>query len=267
MSAFSELFSDFQESIKTYTEKLDVTERMFMRLYTRGMQRFQRETEYIEHEVIIPLHATDYVFYVPNDLLRIIEIQDCCNCTFLLQNYEQYRRNIEYWSECSCPEDGWNGYSGYSGYLGTDSCKTVERRGYLETPTDYGMRLPRNVRLAAQFHREIRIFPYLGDTQIQMKYIPDVHAISQLSSQWAAWYPSDTNFYNMFRNTGVSPSLNAYEQAYLNYAIAEYLKTLGALNQAQVFEQAFWAEVKMAIVNKPQYFRQGVREYHISPYS
>ena len=43
-STFLELYSDFQDEVKLYTEKLDVTELSFMRRFTKGIQAFQQET-------------------------------------------------------------------------------------------------------------------------------------------------------------------------------------------------------------------------------
>lgn len=255
-SSFAELYSDFQDKVKAYTEKLDITEFSFMRLYTRGMQTFQRETEYIEKTVDIqrgvPPDAP--IFIVPDDMLRIVDVRGLTNTAcgvqeeiMLLQDYEQFIRN----------KDKWDG-------------------GYLETPTDYGMRIPykrtvsagrgNQIRLATIWQRELITFPeFEGDT-LTIWYIPDIHAISNLSSQWASWFPYDTNFLNQFRSTTLNPSIAQFEKAFLDYAVSEYIQSKGSANY-KVFEANFNAAVVRAIETKPTLYREGTTSYMFAPWS
>lgn len=48
MSTYKELFDDFRQKVSLYTEKVEVTEPMFMRLLTAGINDFQNETRYVE---------------------------------------------------------------------------------------------------------------------------------------------------------------------------------------------------------------------------
>lgn len=251
MSTFYELYGDFKDATKIYTEKLDVTELAFMRMLTRGVQTFQRETEYIETVATVLYNQTDQAFMVPTDFLRLVEIKDENYLTVLIQSHTQYTRNLE---------------------LAPDYMQ--------ETPTDYGMRMrggeyrSERVRIANIYNRTIYIYPYQNDTKLYVWYIPDLHAISEASPQWnyntnnlpAGWYPVETNFQQKFQTTTINEVLAPYEDAFLAYAIASFIRSQGSANY-KVYEEMFWNDVERAKMNKPDYFKEGVREYMISPWS
>lgn len=266
-STFAELYSDFRDSVKLYTEKLDVTELEFMRFISRAMQLFQRETEYIETYAEIT-KGTDG-FYIPEDMIRPVVLKDVNGYTLLQQSYPQYARNLELWHD-----------------------------GFLETPIDYSMRMQSYLseqedkypsrtdgmdfstsRIYTIFNRKIMMYPDYDDTKIYLWYIPDVHAISINSSQWSTydmntgifsqpylWYPIDTQFSTMFATTGINVLLAPFEEAFLDYAISKFLKSQGSANY-KVFEMGFKEAVQWAIENKPQKFHEGVGEYMFAPFS
>lgn len=268
MSAFSELFSDFQDAVKIYTAKLDVTELSFMRLLTQGIQTFQRETEYVEAYAAVQKDANNR-FYMPNDAIRIVEVKDDDGYTFVMQGYDQYTRNLERWQD-----------------------------GYLETPTDYSMYMPRYLsgkdddninpnamrssitknksRLITIWNRRFLLHPDLDDKVIHVWYIPDLQPISRLSTQWVAdpanpgsdpndWFP-EQNFDVMFRNSSVNPTIAPYEKAFCDYAKAEFIKSQGSANY-KIFEIAFWSEINRAKNNKPVKYKEAVRSYMMAPKS
>ena len=255
-STFAELFSDFQDQAKVYTEKFDLTELSFMRLLTRGMQEFQRETHYVEKTVQINRGVAPNapIFIVPDDMLVAIDVRALrdtpCGIEeelFLNQSYTQLIRN----------KDKWAG-------------------GYLETPTDYAMRMPykRTVtsgkgpqtRMYSIWQRELITYPeYEGDTLV-MWYIPDVHAISAGSTQWAPWFPIDTNFFPNFISRQVTDPLAPFEDTFVNYALSKFVMSQGSANY-KVYEQAYKAAVARAIETKPTYYREGVGSYMFAPWS
>jgi hypothetical protein len=251
-SSFSELYSDFLDQIKVYTQQLDVTPVQFMRYLTRGMQKFQRETEYIERLVTIPIDAVDNVFYIPNDFLHVLALKDCNGYLLLQGDIKQYDRNVELW-------DG----------------------GYLETPTDYAIRIVRDTtdlsdigrsssqqktRLYSIYRRVIEIHPDEGDTELYMRYIPDIHAFSQNSTQWSSWFPINDNFNTLFNASAVSASFAPYEDAFISYAISQFLKSKGSVNY-RIFEKDFLDEIERAKINKPTQTHEAVRDYFMAPYS
>lgn len=259
-STFQELYSDFTDLVKVYTTKLDVSPLQFMRLYSKGMAEFQRETEYLEAYVQVSKDVNGN-FTVPVDMSRLVELKDLYSVNFLIQNYTQFRRNVE---------------------------KTVD--GFIETPTNYSIRLKGifnglsygnvtdTARMCTIWNRRFLIYPDLGDTDLYVYYIPEVHPISQNSRQWSdydpntnpnpttKWFPFDVRFNLMFSSTGVHPSLSAYETTFLDYAIALYIKSQGNANYA-VFEKSYAIGVEKAKANKPTYYKEGVASYHLSPWS
>ncbi len=259
-STFAELFSDYQNAIKVYTEELDFTEIQFMRDFTRGMQKFQRETEYVQWAVWLNRDANGN-FVLPQELLRIVEIRDDCGDIILGQEYNQFVRNVDKYTT-----------------------------GKLETPYDYTIRTDKKVlysspnllplavrnlpntlpqfkeqRMWAVYNRIIFIFPPYNGNVLLLRYIPDIHAFSSNSPQWTAWFTGN-QFENLFRTSRVVDELAPYEDSFTKYAIMEYIRSKGSVNY-RVFENEFWAEVERAKINKPLYFQEGVREYFFAPYS
>lgn len=256
-STFAELYSDFLDQAKVYTEKLDVTELSFMRMFTRGMQIFQRESLYVERTVVLNRQNVNgqNVFIVPQDMLLIKDVRNLIDDgngrfteeIFLLQEFGQFNRNKDKWE-----------------------------RGYLETPTDYGMRIPHKrsvsdgrgsqVRMCTIWQRELITYPEFEGDRLWLWYYPDIHAISQNSPQWTAWFPYDPNFMNMFRTSSVTDVLKPFERAFLEYALSDFIRSKGSANYA-VYQKNFESEIQRAIETKPTYYREGVASYMFAPYS
>lgn len=101
MSTFRELYSDFQDTAKLYTEKMDNTEVTFMRLITRAAQEFQLETEYLQKIATLnpqtDVNGNIVGYAVPNDLIRIVELRDPADLSkrFLSQEFTQYTANMD----------------------------------------------------------------------------------------------------------------------------------------------------------------------------
>lgn len=271
-STFAELFSDFEDSVKIYVEKLDVTPQSFMRMLSRGMQLFQRETEYTEAYAQITANATSGLFFIPDDYIRAVEVKDSSNYTIVPQQVNQFNRNLELWED---------------GHLETPRDYSMRMQGYLRgqgantTASRNGSLRENMSRIYTIYNRQISVYPDYDDTVLNFWYIPDVHAISINSAQWSTfdtttgtydptlpllWFPIDTQFMTMFTTRGCNILFAPYEEAFLNYAISLYLKSQGSMNY-KVFEDYFWQSVARAKENKPIKFHEGVRDYMFSPYS
>lgn len=267
-STFAELYSDYRNIIKIYTEELDVTPLQFMRDYTRGMQKFQRETQYVEIWVKRQRDPNTRLFYIPDDTLRIIEIRDENGEKLLQQDYLQFMRNVDKFD---------------LGYLETPRDYTLRTRRYLpQTLTDNRNLLqqqnwsnpnfyPYNIfpidvqRMWTVYNNTLFIYPDYYGKELLIFYIPDIHAISQASPQWQAWFQPN-QFENLFNTSTVNPLLAPYEEAFNKYAISEYIRSKGHVNY-RVYLQEFWEEVERAKINKPSYFAEGVADYFFAPYS
>lgn len=239
-STFAELYSDFQDAVKIYTEKLDVTKFSFMRKLTRGIQLFQRETLYVES--IVDITPTNDIFLVPRDNLVIKELRDEDGYPMLRQDLSQQYRTADHWEA-----------------------------NIQEVPTNYDMKMwgttvTDRTTLWSMWQGRFIFYPeYEGDT-IQVYYNPDMHAISSGSTQWAAWYPHETNFEPSFAVAQINPLLDEYEEAFLSYAIAQYIKSQGNANY-RVYEDQFRAEIERGKRNKPVLFKEGVISYMMAPWA
>lgn len=246
-STFAELFSDYQNLAKVYTEKLDFTPFQFMRDFTRGMQKFQRETEYIERLQTIQRNQNN-LFQLPQDCLRIIEIRDEDGQIILEQDYRQFRRNVDKYD-----------------------------LGYVDTPARYTYRirklvfpdgLPGNIpvqRMWAVFDRFLYIYPAYNGNSLNIYYIPDIDVFSATSNQWSGWFVPNA-FTALFNTARVTPPLAPYEDAFVKYALMEYIRSKGSINY-RIFENEFLMEVEKAKLNKPLYYREGTADYRFSPWS
>jgi hypothetical protein len=220
-----------------------------MRLITRGMQIFQRQTEYLETAGTITRQVTAPFWLMPDNCKRIIEIRDSNNRKILQQEFTQYNRNVE-----------------------------MQSNGVFETPRDYDYRsLNAPTRMIQNLGRELGLQPDTNpliptDTTLTVYYVPDIPAFTQPSAVptifdiWAAWYPLNTNFNTMFTTARIALSLSLFEQAFVDYACAQYLKSSGIANY-KVFEDNFMMEVKNAIDIKPFYAKESTLLYNFAPWS
>jgi hypothetical protein len=241
-STFMELFGDFQDSIKSYTEKLDVTKLAFMRLLTRGIQKFNEQCRLVEVLATVSKGTVAPYWPIPTDLLEIKEMRSSTGMSLLEQEFSQWNRNQQL---------------------------ILDGQGYVETPTDYDERYGNNrttpTRIFTIFRRQFLFYPDVLDTDtFQLFYIPDLHAISQNSIQWAGWFPG-TQFDIMFRSARINDTYAPYEDAFVDYAVGQYIKRKGSINY-RIFEMEFDKQIQIAKMNAPIMFKEGVRTYEMSPF-
>lgn len=272
-STFKEMYDDFVDSVKVYTEEMDVTPVLFMRWLSKAIQKFQRETLYIESYAQLNYDVNNQLFRIPPDFMMTIELKDNFGVTILQQGFQQQNRNVELWEG-----------------------------GYLETPTDYGMRIagytaerlpPTAInsrdrdliiegmpRMYNIYNNILTIFPYYDDTILHLWYYPEIQVFSITSEQWSTynpntgqydpnlplrWFPLNTQFPTMFTQSRLNPIISNYEEAFIDYAISRYLRSKGNAN-FRVFEQNFMEEVERAKLNKPVQEHEAVSEYMFAPY-
>lgn len=271
-STFKELYDDFTDTVKIYTERMDVTPVSFMRMLTRGIQIFQRETHYIEAYTDIAI--SNGIFQIPFDFMMAIEMKDANNYTLLEQEYTQLNRTAEKWQD-----------------------------GYLEVPTDYSMRMPEYLsgsnpdglfagangervdesvhRMYAIYNQSIVVFPNHNDTALKLWYVPDIQAFSINSPQWSTydvttgtyaagislrWFPLDTQFLTMFTQSSINMVIAMYEDAFVDYAISRYLRSQSNPNYKE-FLVSFWEDINRAKESKPVRNKEMVSEYMFAPYA
>lgn len=263
-STFLELYSDFQDEVKLYTEKLDVTELSFMRRLTKGIQAFQQETEYVEFRDILNRH-TDGTYKLPYEYKRIIKIEAVGDerIQFEMGSFLQLNDSIE---------------RNNSGFIEKRPNVEINRRYSGQRTIEYALH-------GREFYFDTR----LPDTmQLRIFYIPDLSPLSTSSVLWTQaddttvtpiiyrnWFPTDqlitdpvttqqvSRLLYMMNNSRVLCPLNLYEEAFLNYAIANYIRSKGSANY-QVYERQFDKAVESAKINKPEPFQNGVADYNYS---
>ncbi|MEM1966531.1 MAG: hypothetical protein QXO86_01475 [Nitrososphaerota archaeon] len=255
MSTFRELYDDFRAEVLLYVERAEVTEFVFMRYLTRGIQIFQRRTEYVVGTGMPQLHpnasgANALVWQVPADMLRAIEVfytptgdpTDAIRC--VLQEYDQFIANV-----------------------------TRDPIGRLETPVDYSYWHDGRLKwisgnyapLATIYADELHIYPPQTSGSIILRYVPDLHAISSASPQWAPWFPLSANFIPLFNSAHINPRLAPYERTFVAYSLSIYLRSKGA-ESFLVYEREFEQGVQEAILNKASYFREAQLDYAMAPW-
>ncbi len=245
MSTLRELYDDFTAAIRLYTEHLPVTEIVFLRYLSRGLQLFQRETELAEATLAISRDANGD-FTLPEWTARLVQVQDKDNVELLIQDYRQLERT-----------------------------RHVTSNRIPDTPLNYGRRVRypgegisgyASARLVTQYNRRLLLFPDLGDTVLRLYFIPAVQPFSSAGPQWTDFFPLASNFKAQFDTRRLAAEFHDYEKAMMDYAVAEFIKSAGNANY-RVYEQSFWEEVERAKINKPVLFREGVADYFMSPYS
>lgn len=263
-STFLELYSDFQDEVKLYTEKLDVTELSFMRRFTKGIQAFQQETEYVEFRDILNRHP-DGTYKLPYEYKRIVKIEAVGDerIQFEMGSFLQLNDSIE---------------RNNSGFIEKRPNVEINRRYSEQRTIEYGLH-------GREFYFDTRLPETM---RLRIFYIPDLSPLSMSSTLWTTpddttvtptlfrnWFPTDqlivdpvttqqvSRLLYMMNNTRVLSPLNLYEEAFLNYAIANYIRSKGSVNY-QVYERQFDKAVELAKINKPEPFQNGVADYNYS---
>lgn len=245
-SLFAEIYADFRDTAKVYMEKLDVTPISFMRRYTRAIQEFQRDTEYVESIVDIDRNPQPPYFVLPRTAIRVLEVRDSNMRPLLLNSYLQWSRNLE-----------------------------IQGNNTYETPVDYDYRLGQYVQrtaLSTVYNREITFQGIEQHNRIRVYYIPDLPAFtapetpSDMNDIWAPWFPIETNFETQFTTRRLRPELAPFEQAFLDKALGMYIRSLGNSNY-RVFEESYKMELQNALMLKPTYMKEAVADYFLAPYS
>jgi drug/metabolite transporter (DMT)-like permease len=74
------------------------------------------------------------------------------------------------------------------------------------------------------------------------------------------------HFDTQFRTARLTPVLAPFEQAFSEYALAQFIRSKGSQNYV-VFERTYDKAVQEAIANKPLYWKSGFRDYYMAPWS
>jgi len=275
-STFMEMYSDFQDTAKLYVEKLDVTEVAFMRFLTRGIQIFQLDTEYVEKNVRLTPDANGDV-YVPEDLKRYIEIKAIKTAVTNTDLLNVLNSNESYHVTFLSPTQYFR-------------ARNVEVDGKMKVPyPNIWLRQPGKTNyIATIWDMKILTYPEWKE-DFYFRYIPDLKAFGN-NQYWTqaddlttapptynSWYPLDevlagvpggpmTRFFYQFSTKRLHPFLQQYEQAFIEYALSQFIRAKGNANY-RVFMDTFLMDVERAKRNKPTLFQEGDPYYMYAPFS
>lgn len=258
-STYQELYSDFLGQLKQYTAKADVTDTQFMRILSVAAQEFQRLTKVVQSEKKL-LRADS--FNLGDDVHEIVELQDAAGNKLLSMSYDQFRTEFE--RVCNPLTNVSNLESYYNSY---NRAETVFRYDIAKNPPDPGdAQYGKHTRLWTVLYNSVVLYPDQGDEVLQLIYHPDIHTFSRVSPQWAAWFPYDTKFNNLFSNYGLGQELAKWEQGIVLRAVASYMFATLDKDRSYQLRKDFNAIVEQA-KNKQQLYKVGAAPYHVSPYS
>lgn len=233
-STYRSLYDDFQDQVKNYVAKADITEHSFMRRITRGMQIFQRETELLWRRDTLTLGSNPSFpqsFIVPGDFMRIIEVRDVNSLPVQSTGYMQQQRITD----------------------------QLQNNGtMIENPDDIQERIKHNfpagemMRTYSIVNRELILLPLrpTTDLTVVIVYVPDISAFDLISPEWSDWGSTVTNFMALFNTASVPHVFKSYEQALLDYAISDYIKSKNHINYLAYYK-SFREEINMAKLNTP----------------
>jgi len=235
-STFREMYDYFKDHVKSYTQKSDITEHIFMLRISRAMVAAQRDTEVLWREIQINKgNNTNFPdsYFVPIDLLRPISIYDQDDLPIMLVGFVQQQR--------------------------INDQQRMQGR-YLETPVDYQYRIKhlyptkQHITRTATFtQRRIDVLPIQPqDTFINVKYVCKLSPFSATANEWQPFFVSDTDFMDNFRNGTLGFELDQFEDAIVAHAIADYIQSVGNINY-RVYEQKYREIIADYKSNAPVY--------------
>ena len=245
MSTWRELHDDFRQRALVYTEKVPLTEPQVMRWLTRGMSDFQRRTKLVDATKTLTLASS---YDLGDDVLEIRTVIDSADTELLLVDYKQYKEALE--------------RGAYGKY------------GFHETPQHFSWRRDYSsygewgtmARICTVWENKLLRYPEETDTTITIRYIKNLHPLSAASSQWTSWYPLSSAFPTRFAADEPPDQLRQHEDAFVDYALAEYLSSISNQN-ALYYKERYEKSLVEAVMLKPELLRESVAPYNMSPFS
>lgn len=266
MSTWRELYDDVLQELALYQEEVKLNPYQGMRMLTKGLSEFQRLTQIAEAtKTISPtgnVALATTPFNLGADILEIVEVLDPAGQTLMSTSYTQFNTIIE---RSKSGEIGYNETPAHMSY-------TRERPSSVDVawdlPGDLGM-----VRIFTTWAQQLFRYPAeTTDTTLTVRYKPNFEQFSSASTQWTNWFTSDAAFETNFSGNALPPvQLQQWFPALVSYAVGQYLRSQNVLSGQQPlwlqYDNEFRQYVQQAIDLKPEYVRNLVAPYNISPYS
>lgn len=243
MQTWKEYYDDWTSTILEYREHVVITPRQYMGWVAECIQKVQRRSHIATGtKVIVPDSNGDYD--IGDDVLEIIDVQTSDGDELMSTSVTQNQRTRE-----------------------------QNQLGFNEQPFNFSLK--RNAPYATGWGNENRVYhrhnnlltPYpafSSTTNVSMRYYKDFHRFSSASSQWAAWFPDDTDFDSQFMQEVPDAQIIQFDEAFQAYAAFRHYQR----NNNPLYKD-FFLEYKDAvetiISNIQQHFVEGPSPYNLSP--
>jgi len=266
MSTWRELYDDVLQELALYQEEVKLNPYQGMRMLTKGLSEFQRLTQIAEATKTITtagnVTLTTAPYNLGSDILEIVEVLDPNGQTLMSTSYNQWNSIIE---RAKSGEIGYNETPAHMSYV-RERPSSVDPAWDL--PGGLGM-----VRIYTVWAQQLFRYPAeTSDVSFTVRYRPNFEQFSSASTQWTNWFTNDAAFDANFSGLVLPPAqLVQWFPALVAYAVGQYLRSQNVLSGQQPlwmqYDNEFRQYVQQAIDLKPEYARNLVAPYNISPYS
>lgn len=299
MSLMTEVYADYKNEIRSYTQDIVPTPFMFMRDYSIAMSEFQKETKYIEAS--LKIEPVNNKFYVPADYYYMTQVLSPCGNILEERSAKQFdyrfNKNIYYSAHMGIePYSGRGFYTIYNGEIVVDkdyealyiryiphlhpisesSEQWFNTKGDTLSAGDVAVA---NV-LYRVMHGNIATgtaptvaldigAAFIGDglATIEMVDNPTYASTFRAVDTEKSWYPYDLYFDKRFNTVKTYVEIAAYEPAFLAHCICKFLRTKGSPNHT-IYLYEWQRYLKQAKTNMPKTFgRLSPRYYSLQPVS
>lgn len=239
-----------------------------MRRITKAASEFQKRTKIVETSKVL-FKANN--FYVGDDVMQIVEVCDQNDNKFLSMEYSQFRTEVERLGQdipATVDSDGRTTVPiGRIFSIGNRAETAFYYDGVRHPPPTDNTQFGQHTRWFTLYGDSVLLYPDRGDDWLTLRYVPDIQPYGSLSSQWRAWFDYDErDFELLFTKYGLWGELSKYEGAILKKAVGEYIGAQLDKDQKYMALNEFKSAVNLAVDSKPQLYKIGVAQHHISPY-
>lgn len=241
MSYWIETYEDYRRNLALYDDSIDIAPELYMRYAADGLRDIQRKTQAIRRSktlqstngTVFPL--IDPVFGDDVDILRLVV--DPYGAEIFPQGDVWHQDTLELATK-GRNEFPWGFAFG--------------KRGTVPYPTP-NVNYPTYIENRVYWrdgHQSITVYPPLPpNSSVNIRYTVYFHPFTQNSTQWAGWFPLDTNFWNNFTQVSIPSEIDRLAEGWILYAT---WKTLLARRQdlVQLVKQAYNEFIELTIVSQ-----------------
>ncbi len=242
MATYREYYEDFLSDTLLYREKLAITPRQYMRWAVDGMQRVQRRTGILTASKSLTA-ITPGVYDIGDDVLEIQTIVGSDGMEIVMSSITQHQMVLD-----------------------------QQALGLNDLPYNFSLR--RDNQYIQEWGVEARVAVLASDTKlhvypvptgdITLNYVVDIHRFSSSSSQWSAWFSSESQFETNFATTQPNAAISQFDEAFQAYVTMKYM--IAIHNEDWVIYAQMWKDaIATIIANKQVFYVDGAAPYNLGP--